>query len=102
MCIVKWHLSEQKQLQRQQFELTTVQHSGIVLNQWEALSDQIMAAFSAQMRIVIAMAMAMAMAMAIAMAMTMATPIAMSSGTIVQSGVLLSCNLLGICMVNGG
>ena len=84
MCIVKWHVSQQKQLKRQLFDLTTVQHSGIVLKQCRTLSDQIVIACGAQFMCMAichdAMAMDMAMASAIALAMAISTAIAMGSG----------------------
>lgn len=83
-----------------------MQHSGIVLNQCQALSDHIVVACGAQF-----------MCMAIchdAMAMDMATPRplhwlwlysrplpgAWASSVLLR--VLFSCNLLGICMVDDG
>lgn len=63
-----------------------MQHSGIVLNQWETHSDQIVVACGAQFMCIaichdaMAMAMAMAMATAIALAMAISTGIAMGSG----------------------
>ena len=61
-----------------------MQHSGIVLNQSRALSDQIVVACGAQFMCMAichdAMAMDMAMASAIALAMAISTAIAMGSG----------------------
>ena len=60
-------------------------HSGIVLNQWEALSDHIVVACSTQsmrmaMATVIAITFAIAMTMAKAIALAMATAIAIGTG----------------------
>ena len=83
-----------------------MQHSGIVLNQYQALSDQIVVACGAQF-----------MCMAIchdAMAMDMATPRPLHwlwlyprlltwdlASSVLLRGLFL-CNLLGICMVDDG
>ena len=63
-------------------------HSGIVLNQWEALSYKILVACSAQsMRMV----MATAIAITFAMAMTMAKPIALAMATAIAMGTGVYC-----------
>lgn len=83
-----------------------MQHSGIVLNQYQALSDQIVVACGAQsMRMAIchdAMAMDMATPRPLHWLWLYPQPLPWDLASIALLRVLFLCNLLGICMVDDG